>query len=247
MSDKYSLQLVRNEVPEKVLPLPNRDEMLSFAMEFEQMLILYENAIKTVELRLDIMDSENHLHGDHELIHSYSSRIKEPTSIHGKMVRLGKPMTLESLQENLNDIAGVRVIVSYLEDVYAVRDLLLKDGYLTLLNEKDYIKKPKPNGYRSLHLIVAVPVPQKDEIAEMKVEIQIRTTAMDTWASLEHQLRYKKDIPEDVDIDHDLERCALMAYETDIRMQNLLTRLTKGNAAKPASAPRQERIEEIQE
>lgn len=225
LPDRPALPALSDIQENAPLYIPARDELQDFALSFQELMVLYKNAIKTVELRLNIMSEEDKLKGDHAMVHSYSSRIKDPRSIVKKMEKNHYEMSLESMENHLNDIAGVRVIVCYLQDVYAVRDQLLRDGYLTLLNEKDYIKNPKPNGYRSLHLIVAVPVPLKDETVELKCEIQIRTHAMDTWASLEHQMRYKKDIPAEVQIDQQLAKCADFSYQTDVLMQDVLSKI----------------------
>lgn len=201
------------------------EEFMDFVIQFQQAMVLYANAIKSVELRVEMMRSKNRVAGGYQKIHSFSSRIKEPHSIHKKLRKMHKPLSLDSMQHNLNDIAGCRIIVSYLEDVYMVRDELLKDGIITLLQEKDYIRHPKKNGYRSLHLIAVVPVDMKDKTMEVKVEIQIRTYAMDCWASLEHQLRYKKDLPADARVDEELAECARLSFQTDVLMQDILNRL----------------------
>ena len=130
-------------------------------------------------------------------------------------------LSANSVEENLNDIAGIRVICSFQEDVYTLADALLKQDDITLVKKKDYIANPKPNGYRSLHLIVAIPIFLAHEKRIMKVEIQLRTIAMDFWASLEHQLRYKKDVVFDEEMAEELQQCAVLSADLDARMDAL--------------------------
>ena len=138
-----------------------------------------------------------------------------------KLERRGLPTTIDSIEKNLSDVAGVRVICSFPDDVYMLADALLKQDDIELVEKKDYIANPKQNGYRSLHLIVTVPIFLEKEKRLMKVEIQLRTIAMDSWASLEHQLRYKKDNIFDEDMANELLRCAELSSELDKRMDSL--------------------------
>lgn len=204
----------------------NRENALNFMLQYQQLIMLYESAAKCVTMRLDIMRNESKVKGSHTAIRSVNSRIKEPVSIERKLRKKGVPLTVDSIRKHINDVAGVRVICAYLKDIYTVRDLLVNGDYMTLLKEKDYIKSPKANGYRSLHLIVNVPVPLKAGSELVKCEIQLRTTAMDSWAALEHQLRYKRDLPPNTVIDRELETCADLLYETDLRMQNIAEQIS---------------------
>ena len=188
-------------------------------------MMLYEGAIKCVTTRLEIMQREYCVSGRHPVIRSVTSRIKEPASIRAKLLKRGSPVSVESIRKNLNDVAGVRLICSYLRDIYTVRDTLLKSPQINLVAEKDYIKSPKPNGYRSLHLVVNVSVPLNEGVEEVPCEIQLRTTAMDSWAGLEHQLRYKRDIPHGSGVDQELERCAELLYQTDLNMRDIARQL----------------------
>ncbi len=138
-------------------------------------------------------------------------------------------MTVESISEHLNDVAGIRVICPFINDIYDVADMLLKQDDILLIARKDYIKAPKENGYRSLHLIVEVPVFFSTGKEQVRVEIQIRTVAMDFWASLEHQIRYKNDSPEVQKIARELRDCADTIAQTDIKMQQLRQRIDSGN------------------
>ena len=130
-------------------------------------------------------------------------------------------MTIQSIEKNLNDIAGVRVICSFLDDIYLLAECLLGQDDITLIEQKDYIANPTPNGYRSLHLIVQIPIYLQAGKRNMRVEIQLRTIAMDCWATLEHQLRYKKDITDTTQISTELQYCALLSAELDARMDHL--------------------------
>ncbi len=135
------------------------------------------------------------------------------------MTRRGLPVSLESMVDNLDDVAGIRVICSFVDDIYAVANMLVSQDDITVVAIKDYIKHPKPNGYRSYHLIIEVPVFFSEEKKNMRVEVQIRTIAMDFWASLDHQLKYKKDMGDAADlISEELRQCAEVIAETDQRM-----------------------------
>ena len=148
-----------------------------------------------------------------------SSRVKNPVSIIDKMRRNNWEVSVESIMEHLNDVAGIRVICSFVNDIYDVAEMLTNQKDVTLLNYKDYIETPKENGYRSLHLIVEIPVFLSDRMVPMKVEVQIRTMAMDFWASIEHQLKYKKGVPDEDNIVAKLKDCAEVINQTDIKMQ----------------------------
>lgn len=207
------------------IPMPDEDTAKEFILHYRQLIALYESAIRCVTMRLSIMEKEADVNGKHNPIRSISSRIKQPLSINRKLRHKGVPLTIKSIMENLHDVAGVRIICEYLPDVYRVRDNLLADGLVELLKEKDYIKAPKPNGYRSLHLVVAVPVPFQAGVQRIVCELQLRTTAMDTWAALEHSLRYKVDRPCGPEIDRELLECADMLSETDVKMQKIAEQL----------------------
>ena len=155
--------------------------------------MLYEAAIKTLNANLEILDCEFHAKNDYNPIHHIESRLKTPRSIFNKLANRGLPVTLESIHDNLTDIAGIRVICNYIDDAYRIADLLLANNEVSLLEKKDYIANPKPSGYRSLHLIVEVAVYLSRGIVRVPAEIQIRTIAMDYWATLEHRLKYKNE------------------------------------------------------
>ena len=183
----------------------------------------YRCAMMAIETKFRVLNEQFSLNYDNSPIESIQTRLKSIESISKKMKQKNLPMTIKSLEDNLFDIAGVRIICSFPEDIYLLSDCLLKQDDIRLLEQKDYIKNPKPNGYRSLHLIVEVPIFLEDEKRWMKVEVQMRTIAMDFWASLEHKMRYKKDLPEDLlaKLSSELSDCAELSATLDQRMQNI--------------------------
>ena len=178
--------------------------------------------------KLHILNDELSAFTKRNPIENIQSRIKRPYSIAKKLNKQGQPVTVESISEHLNDVAGIRVICPFINDIYDVADMLLKQDDILLIARKDYIKAPKENGYRSLHLIVEVPVFFSTGKEQVRVEIQIRTVAMDFWASLEHQSRYKNDSPEVQKIARELRDCADTIAQTDIKMQQLRQRIDSG-------------------
>lgn len=189
--------------------------------QYARLMAYYRCAMMEIETKLNVLNEEFSLRYDRNPITDVKTRLKRPESIREKLARSGHPMTLESIEENLSDVAGVRVICSFPADVYTLADALLSQDDITLLARKDYIRSPKPNGYRSLHLVVSVPIFLEKEKRMMRVEIQLRTIAMDTWASLEHQLRYKKDNVFTPEMAEELLRCASLSAELDERMDAL--------------------------
>ena len=189
--------------------------------EFRRAMTYYHCAIMEMETKFKVLDREFSLAHDRNPIADIRTRLKSPQSIIEKMEKLNLPLSIESMMENLSDVAGVRVICSFPEDVYLLADALLRQDDVKLLARKDYIANPKPNGYRSLHLIVELPIFFSRETVPMKVEIQLRTIAMDSWASLEHQLRYKKDFEFTEHMANELQICANLSAELDARMDAL--------------------------
>ena len=195
--------------------------------EFNETMAYYRCAIMEVETKLRVLNEEFSLQNDRTPIVNIQTREKSILSIKEKLERLNKPFTIDSIEENLYDVAGVRVICSFQEDVYLVARALLSQDDITLIKTKDYIENPKTNGYRSLHLIVEIPIYLAMGKKIMKVEIQLRTIAMDSWATLEHQLRYKKDLEFSEAMSLELLRCAEISAELDERMDNLKNKLNK--------------------
>lgn len=192
---------------------------------FIQLNHLYDSAIKMIETKLEIIDNEYQSTFQRNPIHTVTSRLKSPQSITKKLLKKNIPITAESILSRLHDIAGVRVICHYIDDIYAVADILASHDDIKLLKKKDYIANPKPNGYRSLHLIVTVPVYLSSGKKIVPVEIQIRTIAMDFWASLEHQLHYKTDKEVSDELAEQLRVCAETINDTDMQMQSIYQRL----------------------
>lgn len=189
--------------------------------EFTRLMAYYRCAIMEIETKLNVLNEEFSLSHDRNPISSIKSRLKSPTSIKEKMERKKLPMTVEAIEENLSDIAGIRVICSFVDDVYLMADALLSQDDIKLIEKKDYIENPKKNGYRSLHLIIEVPIFLAHEKRIMKVEVQLRTIAMDFWATLEHQLHYKKSFAFNEDMSKELFNCAELSAELDGRMDKL--------------------------
>ena len=190
-------------------------------IEFSKLMSYYKCAIMEIETKLNVLNVEYSLSMDRNPISSVESRIKSLPSITEKLEIKGIVQNIENIEKELNDIAGIRVICSFTDDVYLIADALLKQDDIVLIEKKDYIENPKPNGYRSLHLIVSVPIFLAQEKRIMKVEIQLRNIAMDFWASLEHQLHYKKDFEFTEEMKRELYECATMSAELDARMDAL--------------------------
>ena len=189
---------------------------------FSELIMRYKCAMLEVRTKLDVLNTQLSLENDRNPFESISCRIKSVPSILEKLERKGLPLTSEAIEQNLNDVAGIRVICSFPDDIYVLADRLCSQDDLRLLEKKDYIKNPKPNGYRSLHLIVEIPIFLMDGKKYMRVEVQFRTIAMDFWASLEHKLKYKKDIPGDIDdISRRLKECSDEISLLDLKMQEI--------------------------
>lgn len=198
---------------------------LTELQKFRCSMMQYKCAMLEIKTKLDVLNTELSVQNRRNPIESIKCRIKEPESIMKKMKRLDIPFTVENIENNLNDIAGLRVICSFPDDIYTLVEYLIKQDDIKLIKKKDYIKNPKPNGYRSLHLILEVPIFLTKEKRMMRVEVQFRTIAMDFWASLEHKLKYKKDIENAEVISQDLYFCAELVSQLDSRMQQIRERL----------------------
>ena len=215
---EYDIEQIKPQTPQSA-------EYLEITKKFRQMSAAFEGAIDCVMGTLKTIEQEMIESGLRIPIHSVTSRIKSPDSTRQKLARHGLPYTIDNVMNNLNDIAGVRIICKYITDIYHVRDLLLKSDRYTFIKEKDYIKTPKPSGYRSLHLIVETDVSVDGENRKIRCEIQLRTSAMDSWASLEHNMRYKSDLPENDQINESLKSCAEALHNTDLEMQRIAQQL----------------------
>ena len=188
---------------------------------FITLISYYKCAMMEIETKFKVLNEEYSLVYDRNPISTIKTRIKRLPSIREKLERRNLPKTLSSIENNLNDVAGVRVICSLPDDVYALADAFLQQDDITLIQKKDYIANPKPNGYRSLHLIVSIPIFLTNGKREMKVEVQLRTIAMDFWASLEHQMRYKKGVDFTKEMEAELFECAELSNALDMRMDRL--------------------------
>ena len=203
------------------------DKIEDNMMPLKRLMAYYRCAIMEVEKKFNVLNEEFSLEYDRNPIETIKTRLKSTESIIKKLVRRNFPLTVDSIEANLNDIAGVRVVCSFLEDIYLLADCLLQQDDVKLIQVKDYIKNPKPNGYRSLHLIIEIPIFLKDEKKDMRVEVQLRTIAMDFWASLDHKLSYKKDIPEEEAklLRQELLECAQISADLDVRMGEIKNRI----------------------
>ncbi|MGM9972900.1 MAG: GTP pyrophosphokinase family protein [Clostridiaceae bacterium] len=219
---KKSIPLLNSNNSGRQIDLHSFINVSSNYLEMEN---LYQSAIKEISTKLEILDDEFKLKYSRNPIHDIQCRLKSLESIIKKLERKGHEISIESAKKNLFDIAGVRVVCSYIEDIYIVADLLKAQDDIILVRETDYIQNPKPNGYRSLHLVVKIPVFFSDRKELVPVEIQIRTMAMDFWASLEHQLRYKSSGHIPSSIVQELKECAETIASTDLKMQRIYSAL----------------------
>lgn len=190
---------------------------------YRRLMTYYKCAMMEVETKFRVLDAEYRLQHDRNPIESIKTRLKSSESLSKKLARKGLPATMKAIEENINDVAGVRVICTFPKDLYTLADAILAQDDVTLIEERDYVANPKPSGYRSLHLIIETPIFLESEKRLMKVEIQLRTISMNFWASLEHQLRYKKNLSEAdaAAVGAELAELAENAADLDVRMQAL--------------------------
>ena len=205
--------------------MAHANELLDTLLDFKEMMLYYSSAIREIRTKLEILDTEFELKCQRNPISSIQTRLKSQVSIMEKLNRKGLEISRENIVEQLNDIAGVRVICYYVDDIYRIADALIAQDDIELIAKKDYIAEPKPGGYRSLHLIVSVPVYFTQSVHRVKAEIQIRTIAMDFWASLEHQIKYKKKLDNPDGIAAQLRTCADVISCTDLMMQSIRKQL----------------------
>lgn len=209
--------------PPETAYTPNEINSLiqKYATPYKELMSYYRCAMMEVETKFRVLNEELSLEYDRNPIESIKTRLKSIESIAEKLSSRGYPLTVESMEKNLNDIAGVRVICGFPSDIYELSDAFLRQDDVVLLEKKDYLANPKRNGYRSLHLIIQIPIYLHDEKKMMKVEVQFRTISMDWWASLEHKIRYKKNVEVPVHIAKELRECAEEAALLDYRMENV--------------------------
>lgn len=195
------------------------------AQQFNEIMMMYQCAIQEVTTKLEVLSREMSVRNNRNPIETIKYRIKKPQSIAQKLIKNGYEVSIDSVSKNLNDVAGVRVICSFIDDIYTIAKMLTNQDDIHLVQVKDYIKNPKENGYRSYHMIIEIPVFFSDRKKHMRVEVQIRTIAMDFWATLEHQVRYKKDIPDSLEMYERLKKCADVIAATDVEMQDIAEKI----------------------
>lgn len=206
------------KVPDMV-PVP--EVLISQAHQFQEVMMMYTCAIREIKTKLEVLNDELSVRNQRNPIEMIKSRVKKPISIVEKLQRRGLEISLQSMIDNLDDVGGVRVICSFVDDIYQIADMLVRQDDVQVLAVKDYIKAPKENGYRSYHMIIELPVFFSDDKKHVRVEVQIRTIAMDFWASLDHQLKYKKELSHAVTISEELKKCAEVIARTDETMLNI--------------------------
>ena len=194
-----------------------------FEIEFQR----YRAAIKEINTKLEILDEEFQINHAYNPIHHIECRTKSLRSIRKKLEHLDKPFSPSSMVANLNDVAGVRVICKYIDDVERIANILAEQDDITVVVRKDYIRNPKPNGYRSLHMVVSIPIFLAEGKKDTRVEIQIRTIAMDMWASLEHHIHYKSDAAASLELLEGLRQCAVTLHDVDLNMQEIYDEINR--------------------
>lgn len=214
-----------NEIKKQSLIIQMQAERLKEAGTFHNLMMQYHCAIMEVETKLKVLNEEFSQEFNRNPFESIKSRLKSAESIYEKLYRKGYSATVQNIEEQLDDVAGIRVICSFPDDIYRLAKLLIKQDDIILLEEKDYIEHPKPNGYRSLHLIISIPIFLSNEKKYRKVEVQFRTIAMDFWASLEHKLQYKKNIENAEEIAEQLKVCAESIETLDYQMQDIRNKI----------------------
>jgi len=226
----FDLALVQDSLVDAVFDQGKK--LMGGVVEYKELMMMYTCAMKTIKTKFDVLNTEFNVRYQRNPIKVIDTRLKSTASIMGKLERNGLRFSLENIETQLHDVAGVRVICSYLDDIYVIANALTAQNDVTLIVQKDYIKNPKPNGYRSMHLIVSIPVFFAEQIRHLKVEVQIRTIAMDFWASLEHQLRYKQETPNGAEIAVELTACAEVIARTDLRMLEIRKKI-EANTGEP--------------
>lgn len=218
---------LQKSFPERMIIDVHSPETLKMFSNFQQVMMMYNCAIKEVRTKFEVLNDELSTMNNRNPIEMIKSRVKKPESIANKLMRKGYPINIDSVLKNLNDVAGVRVICSFVDDIYKIASMFSAQDDITVLEVKDYIKHPKENGYRSYHMIVEVPVFFSNEKQNIKVEVQLRTIAMDFWASLEHTMKYKKNVENPDAIAMELKECADLITKADFKMQEINNRINK--------------------
>lgn len=212
------------------------DILVTQAYEFQEAMMMYTCAIREAKTKLEVLNDELSVRNKRNPIEMIKSRVKKPLSIVEKLQRRGLDITVQSMMDNLDDVAGIRVICSFVDDIYQVAEMLVRQDDVRVVAIKDYIKNPKDNGYRSYHMIIEIPVFFSNEKKLMRVEVQIRTIAMDFWASLDHQLKYKKELADAAEISEELRRCAEVIAQTDQEMLSIRKRIEFREVARESAS-----------
>lgn len=214
-----------SELVQSVVNAPGNIEIpehfLNEAIQFREVMMMYACAIREVKTKLEVLNDDLAVRYQRNPIEMIKSRVKKPLSILEKLQRRDLPITVRSIQENLYDVAGVRVICSFVDDIYTVAEMLVRQDDIKVLMVKDYIRSPKVNGYRSYHMIIELPVFFSDRKENIRVEVQIRTMAMDFWASLDHQIKYKRHLEDAEEISEELKGCAEIIAQADRKMLSI--------------------------
>ena len=223
---------------DNAMMIPDTPTAAAFQQQYREMMQLYSAAVREVRTKVEILDEEFRTRYAHNPIHHIDSRLKSPQSMMKKLARKGLPQTLEAAEANLNDIAGIRIVCNYLDDIYRIADLLQRQRDVEFVHRRDYIENPKESGYRSLHLVIRIPVFLSSHTELVPVEVQIRTIAMDFWASLEHQLRYKSNHETTQQLRRRLQHCAEASAALDREMQDIYREINGYSAgdARPVQA-----------
>lgn len=228
MENERNSEIERAEMLKATFKQIEPDKIEKMLQEYLTVQCIYAAAIKEVRTKLEILDDEFNYRHKRNPIHSIQSRLKKPNSIITKMLKKGlSNFNYETIRDEITDIAGIRVICQYIDDIFTIYDLLSAQSDVTVIKVSDYIKNPKENGYRSFHVLINIPVFFSDRTEHVNVEIQIRTIAMDYWASLEHELKYKN--PDDIPpfVKAKLLECAETIAETDCKMQEIYKTVSK--------------------
>lgn len=218
MKDEKKEFYLDNSFVEKLLENEAMEKIMEQGEAFQELMAYYRCAIMEVETKFNVLNTELSLKYDRNPIETIKSRLKSAESIIEKMQRKKIPFDVKAIEKEMSDIAGIRVICAFPEDIYLIAEYFLRQDDIFLIRKKDYISEPKANGYRSLHLIVETPIFLHDQKRMMKVEVQLRTIAMDFWASLEHRIYYKKG-QDDRELRRELKECAEVSAALDLRMQ----------------------------
>lgn len=218
--ETLNLNALKEDVKRNITKFQHHDYDIEELIDFVSLHHLYASALEEVSTKLSILDNDFQILYEHNPIHHMERRVKEISSLVRKLEMRGLPITTEAAQAEITDIAGIRVVCNYLEDIEAIASLLLRQADVQLLKRKDYVSQPKENGYRSLHLVISIPVFLTDKVEDVPVEIQIRTIGMDMWASLEHKLRYKNAANTEIYRDA-LKQCAQELTEVENKMQQM--------------------------